>query len=203
MTEVEHHDGPIASVKHLARSGKFWIIVDAIASVVGAVAAVIALYPHNQSSLGSPDWVLGSTVKNSPSTTVSGLAEIRFLTPKWGDTVTPGQDLLLSGTVSGLPAGDSVWLLETSPSEGIYLFLDGSKSGPFATADGEFARTDPGGPKEGGTVIFYVAFQAGSACNEILSNSARDWGGTESISRTSLSAAGCIRRQQLEVNISR
>lgn len=112
-----------------------------------------------------------TTTPNPPPRAVGS-----FSKPRVGSTIHTAQNVAVSGNVSGLPSGSSMWIVYTATHGGpnYYLISDG----PVLDRDGTWDFTDEGvgdSTDVGGTITYH-AIQADTACSQALSDAAAKGG---------------------------
>lgn len=92
---------------------------------------------------------------------------VSFDQPTVGQSITAGQDVPVSGSVSGLN-GSALWIVSKPDAGGGKYYL--TQSGPVASADGPWSFTDieVGDSSDSGEKIIYTALSADSSCSELL-----------------------------------
>lgn len=98
------------------------------------------------------------------------LAQVEFVAPAVGAEITPGQDVPVVGSVTGLD-GNTLWILSRHDVGGSYYPVGAAGPAPVATKDGPWKVTDEGvgDPSDRGSNVVYYPVQANAECVKILS----------------------------------
>jgi hypothetical protein len=100
-------------------------------------------------------------------TSPTGAPVVSFDQPTAGQSITAGQDVAVSGSVSGLN-GSALWIVsKPDAGDGKYHL---TQSGPVASDDGPWSFTDieVGDSSDSGEKIIYTALSADNSCSELL-----------------------------------
>lgn len=93
-------------------------------------------------------------------------AQVKFFFPQEGSKIDVGQDVLVSGSVTGL-GSDTLWILSRHDVGGSFYLVP-----PTITQDGPWSVTDEnvGDPLDKGSNFVYYAVQANAECTKALSS---------------------------------
>ena len=160
---------------------KIGLLSAVVAALIGAVATVLTVLikdeptnaaaspppgartqsemPFNQPSIPGND----SSRDTPPS---ADGAQIKFVFPHEGSEVDVDQDILVSGSVTGL-GSDTLWILSMHEVGGSFYLVP-----PAITKDGPWSVTDEdvGNPLDKGSNFVYYAVQANAECTNTLSS---------------------------------
>ena len=104
--------------------------------------------------------------------TNDGDSKVEFISPPEGLVISPRQDVVVSGTVTGL-GSNTLWILSKHEIGGSFYFVLGEAGvSPVITKDGPWSATDEGvgDPSDKGSAIVYYAVQANAECSRTLSS---------------------------------
>jgi hypothetical protein len=143
---------------------KIALIGTVLAALITAAATVIpALLKDGQSPTVSGD---GGGIPPS----VEG-AQVEFFSPREGDSISPGDSVMVSGTVTGL-GQRQLWILSWHEDGKSFFMVPGAAGvSAVSTKDGPWSVTDEGvgNPSDQGKTIVYTAVLAGAKCAQALS----------------------------------
>jgi hypothetical protein len=130
-------------------------------AVLWAVAGVVAV-------IALSVWIFGFVPQQV-------LAQVRIDTPSEGTSIRAGQDVLLSGSVTGLGA-DTLWII-SKPDTGAGLYFLPAR-GPVADHDGNWQFLDQESGDPSNHNIVFKAIQADGGCSEKLARVRPDVNGS-------------------------
>ena len=99
-------------------------------------------------------------------------AQVEFVFPQKDASISPGDDVVVSGTVRGL-GGNTLWILSWHEDGGSFYQISGVEGiSPVTTKDGPWSVTDEnvGNRSDKGRAIVYFAVQANVECTKLLSS---------------------------------
>lgn len=108
---------------------------------------------------------------SEPTMTDDGNSKVEFVSPQEGLVISPRQNVVVSGTVTGL-GSNTLWILSKHEIGGsFYLVLGEAGVSPVIIKDGPWSVTDEGvgNPSDKGSAIVYYAVQANAECSRTLS----------------------------------
>lgn len=151
----------------------------ALITTAGAVvAAWIAHEPINPAATPPPATAPPSQSLTRPTPGDSGgipipghIAQVEFVSPPEGSEINPGQDVVVSGSVTGLD-DNTLWILSRHDVGGSFYLVSGAAGlSPVRTKDGPWSVTDEsvGNPSDRGGNVVYYAVQANADCTRALS----------------------------------
>jgi hypothetical protein len=169
------------------RAAKIALAGTVLAALITAIAAVLVPLLQNKTPHAAalpPATASGSDVppgsssrsppSDGPSVSVSaGEAQVEFASPREDTPISPGDDVKVSGTVTGLGV-TSLWILAWH-QDGESFFLIPGPAGdvsPATTKDGPWSVIDyrVGNKGDKGSAIVYTSVQADVECTKKLSS---------------------------------
>jgi hypothetical protein len=157
-----------------------------LAALITAAATVFPVLlrddPPNAGAIPPPGIARGSDVPpgrlSAPMTpggdggmsASSDGAQVEFLSPQKGASISPGDSVAVAGTVTGL-GKNTLWILAWHEDGGSFFMVSGESGvSPVATKDGPWSVTDEGvgTPSDKGRIISYTAVLAGAECTKAL-----------------------------------
>lgn len=148
----------------------------------------------------SPPKPTTTTTTTPPPTTTPippPRATASFTKPTPGSSIHAAQNVVVSGSVSGLPPGTTLWMVYTASNGGPDYYLISNR--PVLNSDGSwnFTDTEVGDASDIGGTITYHAIQADTACNQALVDAAAKDGDPP----TALPPPTCVEAGSVEVKV--